>query len=615
MEAWRCNVGIARPAEKPRDILREGYDGREMEALFSLADPRIYQVNAFCVAGLPVDATDRELNRHLEKQRMAQKLHVKGDDNGRLFPPSEPPSSDAIREAAHHLKDPQTRLLHEIFWFWPLSGRSWKDDPALERLRQGDPNGAVKFWTAIENDPGSAAVRKHNLAVLYHRLALRLAASLVSASPTQDGYERLKTTWQYAILQWAQLLRSDAFWARIRARIQAIDDPRVPPAFALDLQSAMPIAICLIGAKVAVEFAQYGVVTRAAPIVSVLGKEFPSAVATQAFQMAIAPSLEAVKALCGVAEEEAKRAAEQGDRITRNLLAETKRSLDAVAVLFEPGGPAHDGPFDQVALAGMACMIPFANTTERWEAAVPITEQLLTLAASGSAKDTIRNNLEAARRNLEQQRLQTLLGPVVDLIETILKDPLPARRLSRLKAEAWPRMAALQQQAGVSREDIELVATRLGWAFRVVGVELFNEVHNWNLASEAINLAIQLGFSEELRAKLRDDRLALDTQKPKSQCFIATAAFENEAALEVATLRLYRDAVLTRSSLGRAFVSIYYYLSPRIARTLEDSPRGKVVVRLLLMPLVRRCRSVLVRRGADVAVGELSTKPGGNSHV
>ena len=586
-----------------------------MEALFSLADPRIYHVNAFCVTGLPVDATDRELSRHLEKQRMAQKLHVKSEDNGRLFPPSEPPSPDAIREAAHHLKDPQNRLLHEIFWFWPLSGRTCRDDPALERLRQGDPNGAVKIWTAIENDPGSAVVGKHNLAVLYHRLALRQVASLVSAPPTQDGYERLKTTWQYAIVQWAQLLRSDTFWARIGARIQAIDDPRVTPAFALDLQSAMPIAICLIGAKAAVEFAQHGVVTRATFIVSILRKEFHPLVAIQAFQVAVAPALEAVKALCGVAEEEAKRAAEQGDRITQNLLADTKRSLDAVAVLFEPGGPAHDGPFDQVALAGMTCMILFANTTEKWEAAVPITEQLLTLAASESSKDHIRTNLEAARRNLEQQRLHTLLGPVVDLIETILKEPSPVRKLSRLKAEAWPRMAALQQQAGVSRGDVELVATRLGWALRVVGVDLFNDLHNWNLASEAINLAIQLAFSEELRAKLTDDRVALDRQKPKSQCFIATVAFESEAAPEVATLRLYRDTVLTKSSLGRAFVSIYYYLSPGIARTLEGSPRGRAVARWLLIPLVRTCRSALVRGGAFLGGSELSSTPGGNPHV
>ncbi len=598
-----------------RDILWGGRDGRKMDALLSLADPRIYQANAFCVTGLPVDATDRELSRQLEKQRMAQKLHVKGDDIGRLFPSPEPPSPDAIREAAHHLKDPQTRLLHEIFWFWPLSGRTWRDDPALERLRQGDPNGAVKIWTAIENDPGSGVVGKHNLAVLYHRLALIQVASLVSAPPTQDGYERLKATWQYAILQWAQLLRSDTLWARIRARIRAIDDPRVTPAFALDLQSALPVAICLIGAKAAVAFAQHGVVSRAAPIVSVLRSEFHPAVAAQAFQAAVAPSLEAIKALCGAAEEEAKRGPEHGDRITQNLLAEAKRSLDAVAVLFEPGAPAHNGPFDQVALCGMACMIPFANTTERWEAAVPITEQLLTLAASESSKDHIRTNLEAARRNLEQQRLQTVLGPVVDLIETILKDPSPVTKLSRLKAEAWPRMAALQQQAGVSREDVELVATRLGWAFRVVGVDLFNDLHNWNLSSEAINLAIQLAFSEQLRAKLRDDRLALDRQKPKSQCFIATAAFGSETASEVATLRLYRDTVLTRSSFGRAFVRIYYCLSPRIARTLEGSPRGKVVARSVLMPLVRWCRSVLVRRGADGAVGELSTKPGGNSHV
>lgn len=586
-----------------------------MEALLSLADPRIYQVNAFCVTGLPVDATDREVSRHLEKQRMAEKLHVKADDSERIFLPHEPPSLDAIREAAHHLKDPQTRLLHEMFWFWPLPDKSWRDDPALACLRHGDLNGAVKSWTAIEADPGSGVVGTHNLAILYHQLALNQVASLVSSPPAQDGYGKLNSYWQYATNQWTLLLRSDAFWGRVAARIRAIDDPRLTTGFADDLKSTLPIAICLIGAKATVSLVQHGLTARASPIASVLRKAFHPLVAIQAFQAAVAPSLETIKALCGAAEEEAGRSPEQGDRITQKLLAEAKRSLDTVAVLFESGDPAYDGPFDQVALCGMACMIPFANTTERWDVAVPITEQLLKLAVSQSTKERVQTNLDAARNNRDQKRLQTVLGPVIELIEVIMKEPAAARKLWRLKAEAWPKMAALQQRPEVSREEFELVATRLGWAFRAVGVELFNDLHAWDLASEAINLAIQLGFSEELRAKLRDDRLALDRQKPRSQCFIATVAFGSESAGEVATLRLYRDAVLTRSSFGRALVQAYYRLSPEIARMLQGSPRARAAVRRLLTPVVRGCRCALARHGALEGVSDLSVMPGGNSHV
>lgn len=57
------------------------------------------------------------------------------------------------------------------------------------------------------------------------------------------------------------------------------------------------------------------------------------------------------------------------------------------------------------------------------------------------------------------------------------------------------------------------------------------------------------------------------------RCFIATAAFESEFHPVVIELRLFRDTTLTRSYLGRALISVYYSVSPHMARLLDKNPQ------------------------------------------
>lgn len=61
-------------------------------------------------------------------------------------------------------------------------------------------------------------------------------------------------------------------------------------------------------------------------------------------------------------------------------------------------------------------------------------------------------------------------------------------------------------------------------------------------------------------------------QKKESSdgCFVATCVYGSYDCPEVWTLRRYRDQVLRNSWLGRAFVRVYYYLSPKIVRKFGD---------------------------------------------
>lgn len=70
--------------------------------------------------------------------------------------------------------------------------------------------------------------------------------------------------------------------------------------------------------------------------------------------------------------------------------------------------------------------------------------------------------------------------------------------------------------------------------------------------------------------------------KEAPRCFIATAAFDGQRTETVQTLCVFRDEVLKNHSSGRAFVALYYRLSPGIAEFLDHTPFLKAPCRIAL---------------------------------
>lgn len=79
----------------------------------------------------------------------------------------------------------------------------------------------------------------------------------------------------------------------------------------------------------------------------------------------------------------------------------------------------------------------------------------------------------------------------------------------------------------------------------------------------------------------------------QSSCFIATAAHGSNMSDDVELLRDFRDQRLQSSFVGRAFVQLYYQLSPPLAQALERHPAWKPFVRTALAPVTAWARWVL----------------------
>jgi len=73
-------------------------------------------------------------------------------------------------------------------------------------------------------------------------------------------------------------------------------------------------------------------------------------------------------------------------------------------------------------------------------------------------------------------------------------------------------------------------------------------------------------------------------------CFVATAAYGTPLAAEISSLRRFRDRHLANNTVGRAFVSAYAELGPKLASVIREHEALRAVSRVLLAPAVALSR-------------------------
>jgi len=83
-------------------------------------------------------------------------------------------------------------------------------------------------------------------------------------------------------------------------------------------------------------------------------------------------------------------------------------------------------------------------------------------------------------------------------------------------------------------------------------------------------------------------------------CFVATATYGDEDAIEVRFFRVFRDRVLARHPWGRLFIHAYYRVSPYLAWLVERFPVLKLPARWLLNRMVLRAEKLGPVSRADI---------------
>lgn len=381
----------------------------DCQPLMDACSSRLYMDNAFRVTELPIDASTRNIKRRLDELKIAAEVDDLTDEFTHAFAPKPLPSIDAIRTAGQRLQDPQKRLVDEFFWFWPLTWDDVRNDAALVALASGDTYTAYGIWSAIKNQDCSdtAVVAKHNLAVLFHLIAIDWEHTNLSGGPPllAQQMKEVDSYWKYSFKWWEELAESEPFWSLITQRVRSIDDPRLTTGFVRRMRSIFPVAFDNVNAGLAAALAKAGKHDRAALHINYMRETHAGLDDTSETLRAFTEPLhERIDHSVRQATDGLNAAAKEGATRAMALLESTSEPLRTLTTLLSETDPEARDTADEIADACHTCLIAYGIDTNDWPKCVGLLKTVKSSAASKELKSRIQKSIDTAVNNEEQRK-------------------------------------------------------------------------------------------------------------------------------------------------------------------------------------------------------------------
>jgi len=489
---------------------------RDCRALMQTANRHLFRQNAFRITGLPIEASPRQMAKHVDRLKLMEELGHGATAHTAAFALNPPPSGDDIRSAIQRLKDPELRLIDELFWFWPKQFGRTQSDPALEALTNGDADTAKNIWKTDAASTTDGITASHNLAVLYHMAALDRANEILESQVVlSKAISESIGDWRSAMNRWEQFLLEDRAWDNLASRIRQLDDPRLGPDLARLIRSALPEALDKINATLALEYAQRRITDLARIHASLLWE--PSQVPRQVentIDSVLAPIKDLLREHVRQAQQASTDAPESADDAAKTLHRDSTPLLDILDLFYPKGNPSRDDLFDEVAAACTSCAVAYQRKSDDNDTFVTILTQALNLAVSSDLQERIRNNIRIGKSNLAHESLE----PFLDALRAIenSSDSLH-HKFTRIRDEVITPLKRRQNSDPNEKEALDRLSCQIAVALRSISIDLHNQNDDTEHALVVINLAHDLARDSGLQSRIAEDIRQLSKIKERNE--------------------------------------------------------------------------------------------------
>ena len=483
--------------------------------LIDAATKDLFRKNAFRITGLPVDATPREEARHTDKIKQLAGVGKDPHTQDAAFPIKPPPGLDEIREAIQNLKDPEKRLVDEFFWFWPEVFGKGQSDPAIQALSKGDSKTAIEIWSAKEKSTTDGSVAAHNLALVYHIIALDWENYSVKNEVEAERRQKISNYWKDAFNRWERLSTDERFWEKVTARIRQLNEPNLQPGFARRMRATLPEALGKINAELAVVFAQLGKIEIARFHIRLMrethqGQDNVEKIA----ELVLTPARNRLKEQIQRAKQSAQQNPAAAHEAARILIEHAHPLLEVFDLFFGEQEHFQKELFDEVANTAVNCLVAYQRKTGDNEQFVKLLERALPLAESIEVRQRIEENIGIGKGNLIGS-IHTLLKSIQDSKES------PSARMARFKRDV---VGAITKVAGISgfsqnygylsatTEEFKELFDNAAIVLRGISLDAWNNHQDRQTAVAANELAILHATSPELKQRLAEDKSTLQQQ-------------------------------------------------------------------------------------------------------
>lgn len=365
----------------------------QSSALIETASIDLYRNNAFRLVGLPVKASHREIER--KKRELHLRIKLQRTDT------STRKDTERIASAVDRLKEPEKRLVDELFWFWGDQHEA-ANIHALDLDSLQDAYSTVS--RALGGTNGMSCEVKHDMAVFFHLYALELEHRDFSSDLSQEQAALCAESWKYSYMLWNQLLEDEQIWSKITDRIREIDDPRLKTGASHRIRNTLPRALLSINAQLALQALQKNKSWHDRHMNIIHNSDFDSYVIADTLKDTVAPVRHRIQLACAGLSSVGDDRIVQGNLIIWELLLELRPLLRIIDTMLPADNPVRDSIRNQVAERISAYLIDYGNRTEDWEECSKLMSEVYDLAVSPALRHKIKTNLDVAKSNAHHDR-------------------------------------------------------------------------------------------------------------------------------------------------------------------------------------------------------------------
>jgi hypothetical protein len=465
----------------------------------------LYQKNIFRVTGLPVDATSKEVSRQAQKLQMLEEMGGGSTGPQPAFPLAIPPTTDEIRAALSRMKEPEHRIVDEFFWYWPEEFGASKSDPAIQAMLAGDTESAVRFWRTREKM--GSHVAQHNMAIMFHMFAVDWTNYHVSYNIDKTLDDQIKGYWRKSFERWEELIERDELWDMLKTRIRSLEDEALTTGFVRRMVKQLPSALDKVNAEAALRLAEQGRLDWARFHVDFMNETHPGLDDVESTsEMVLEPTKIRVEQYLKSFEQQAKKNPEKGGELANELLDRCRPMMDLFDLFHGNDAHQRNDLFDKVANTVQQMVIYLLNSTGNNKAFVTLLQKALTFASGANVREVIINNISIGEGNLKGQLLEPIFKSLKSIQESANKQKT---KLAAITENIIPKLPEVASKIGPDSEMCKNLFDSIAITLRGISVDANNLENDYLTALEAVNLAVKLAKSQELKTRLQSDKAQL----------------------------------------------------------------------------------------------------------
>jgi hypothetical protein len=383
------------------------------------------------------------------------------------------PDAAQMKVAQDTLLRPIDRFLAEIFWFWTADNTP---DVGLEALARGDTDRAISAWAT---DAGNSITARHNLAVLYHLMALDDELAVREPPADRTRLARLPVAWTNALSNWRQANADPKTWQALQQRARKHQDVRLTDAFVEEIRGDFAAVLLRLNVRLAITAAERNDDAAAQRnMKAICTSGFEQGVVDQVVFDAIRTIRDRVQQATDVAkgrwEDTPHRAAQIVAEMEKSC-AQVLRVLKTVVDALPPQAAnkvagQRDAIHDLVADMMLKGQIAYTNKTNDWPEGIRILERAHKLARGSALRDRLTDDIKLLKEAADAGNDWCAKG-YWELPAATIAELEAARELTRVGnfEGALKRLLAMDTSAG------QPLRRAAAWCLSVWGVRTGND--------------------------------------------------------------------------------------------------------------------------------------------